>query len=100
VIVEETLHRLAIREPFFEAGERLFGNICVVEIAVTPVVAAAHLQKRASDQADHMAGRAMFEAFAALADPLNANLVVRNDGALDPAIDEVCAHLETILSWS
>lgn len=98
MIVEETFHRREIREPFFRAGAELFGNICVVEIAVSPDVAAAHLQKRASDEADHMAGKAMFDAFAQLADPLDsADLVVRNDGALGPAVDKVCAHLEETL---
>lgn len=94
VIVEETFHRREIREPFFLAGGQLFGGICLVEIVVTAEVAVAHLQQRARDQADHMAGRAMFEAFAELADPLDgADLVVHNDGELVQAVDEVCGYL-------
>ncbi|MGI9645727.1 MAG: AAA family ATPase, partial [Ilumatobacteraceae bacterium] len=94
VIVEETFHRREVRTPFFEAGCRLLGGICLVEIAVTPDIAAAHLQQRARDESDHLAGRAMFDVFAEAADPLDrADLVVRNDGELAVAVDEVCAHL-------
>jgi predicted kinase len=99
VIVEETFHRAELREPFFRAAEKLFGSICLVEIAVAPDVAVAHLQKRARDEADHMAGRAMFDAFAELADPLvGADLVVPNNGQLDPAVNEVCRHLEGLVA--
>ncbi|MGI9607046.1 MAG: AAA family ATPase [Acidimicrobiales bacterium] len=98
MIVEETFHRREIREPFFRAGAQIFGSVCVVEIAVAPEVAAAHLQKRASDESDHMAGREMFDAFALLYDPFDrADLIVRNDGELETAVDEVCAHLEVAL---
>lgn len=99
VIVEETFHRAQLRDPFFEACRRLFGRVCLVEIVVTPDVAIAHLQRRAVDQADHLAGRAMFEAFARLADPLDgADLVVANNGELESAVEEVCRHVRIVLT--
>ncbi len=94
-IVEETFHRREIREPFFRDGGHLFGGICVIEVAVTPEVAASHLLHRAREDEDHLAGRAMFDAFVAVADPLDGvDLVVHNDGELTAAVDEVCAFLE------
>lgn len=96
VIVEESFHRAELREPFFRAAEELFGGMCLIEVVVSPDVAIAHLQKRARDQSDHMAGQAMFEAFAKLADPLvGTDLVVENNGELDTAVDEVCQFLAT-----
>lgn len=97
VIVEETFHRADIRQPFFRTAEELFGRVFLVEISVAPDVAIAHLRKRADDETDHLAGRAMFEAFAAVADPLDgADLVVENNGELDVAVAEVCRHLEAL----
>lgn len=99
VIIEETFHRAALRAPFFASARELFGRTCLVEIVVDPEVAIAHLQKRAVDESDHLAGRAMFEAFEKLADPLeNPDLVVENNGELGPAVDRVCRHLEGLLS--
>jgi len=99
VIVEETFHRAELREPFFRSAERLFGSVCLVEVAVARDVAIAHLQKRARDEADHLAGRAMFDAFAKLADPLiEADLVVENNGELDLAVDQVCRYLEALVA--
>ncbi|HSF85183.1 MAG TPA: hypothetical protein VLG28_05895 [Acidimicrobiia bacterium] len=41
-----------------------------------------------------MAGRRMFEAFQAVADPLDhVDLVVENNGELEAAVDAVCAYL-------
>ena len=95
VIVEETFHMAKLREPFFEAAKQHFAEICVIEIVVAPEVAIAHLEKRSRDEANHMAGRAMFEAFAALADPIdNADLVVDNNGDITSAVDQICLHLE------
>jgi len=97
VIVEETFHRAKLRAPFFRAAEELFGRICLVEVAVSPDVAIAHLEKRARDDANHMAGRAMFAAFAELADPLEGvDLVVENNGEIELAVSEVCKHLEAL----
>lgn len=101
VIVEETFHRRQLRRWFFGFAGTLFGGMCLVEIAVTPEVAAAHLQKRAHDESDHLAGRAMFDAFAAIADPLDdADLVVHNDGELTGAVDEVAVFLRERLGRS
>ena len=100
VIVEETFHRADIRDPFFRSAEELFGSICVIEIVVSPEVAIAHLEQRARREEHHMAGKTMFEAFARIADPIDADLVVENNGDLDSAVDAVCRHLASLPpSW-
>lgn len=94
VIVEETFHRAGLRQAFFESAEALFGRVCLVEVAVSPDVAIAHLAKRAQTQEGHMAGRSMFDAFCAVADPfVDPDLVVENNGDLDPAVERVCRYL-------
>ena len=98
VIVEETFHRADTRDSFFRAAEALFGRVCLIEIVVSPEVAVAHLEQRAREEADHMAGRAMFEAFARIADPLeNADIVIENNGDLASAVEEACRYLTPLV---
>lgn len=97
VIVEETFHRAELREPFFRAAGDLFGRTFLVVIDVAPEVAIAHLQRRARNEADHLAGRAMFEAFLDIADPFDGvDLIVENNGELEGAVNEVCRRLEEL----
>ncbi len=94
IIVEETFHRAKLREPFFESARQMFGRVCLIEIVVDSGVSIAHLEKRARTEAGHMAGRAMFESFAAVADPIvDADLVVENNRDLESAVLEVCSFL-------
>ena len=98
IIIEETFHKAAIREPFFAAAAEVMGGLILIEIAVSYDVAMRHLSKRASEEGDHLAGAAMFSAFQAIADPLtNSDLVVANNGELDVTVAEVCTFLETRL---
>ncbi len=93
-IVEETFHRASIREPFFAAAADALGGLVLIEIVVDREVAMAHLAKRAQEEAGHMAGRRMFAAFEAVADPLeNVDLKVENNGRLDETVEEVCRFL-------
>lgn len=95
VIVEETFHRRAVRESFFDAAARLLGGMQLIEITVHPTVALDHLARRARSGPGHMAGRAMFEAFQSVSDPFDAvDLRVANNGALEEIVDRICAHLE------
>jgi predicted kinase len=94
VIVEETFHRERLRQPFFESAAKLFGRVCLVEVVVEPDVSIAHLEKRARSESGHMAGRTMFEAFSAVADPfLAADLVVENNRDLESAVEAVCQYV-------
>jgi len=94
VIVEESFQRKNLRDPFFDSARELFGRLYLVEIVVDEEVAMAHLERRASHESGHMAGRRLYETLRKIADPLeNVDLVVENNGELAVAVDEVCRHL-------
>jgi dephospho-CoA kinase len=94
VIVEEAFHRAKLREPFFQSARALFGRVCVIEIVVEPDVSIAHLENRARTEASHIAGKAMYDSFAAVADPiLDPDLVVENNRDLESAVERVCDFL-------
>jgi dephospho-CoA kinase len=98
-IVEETFHRAAIREPFFASAAEAMGGIVIIEIAVDRDVALAHLAKRAQSDQNHLAGPAMYDAFQAIADPLEAvDLTVANNGDLDETVAKVCRFIEARLA--
>lgn len=69
VMVEETFHRKAIRDPFFDRGGALLGGFALVEVVASEATIAARLAGRAQTEADHLAGAAMYEAFVAVSDP-------------------------------
>ena len=70
----------------------------LIEVTVSPDVALTHLRHRAEDESDHLAGRAMYEAFAAIADPIDgADIVVENNGDLETAVDVVCSYLDDVV---
>lgn len=95
IIVEETFHRRSVREPFFKAAGEIMDGILLIEITVERSVAMRHLAQRAASDQGHMAGRAMFDAFDEIADPIDsADLVVANNGDLSETVDTVCAFLE------
>lgn len=98
VIVEETFHRKVIRESFLRDAAEVLGGFLLIEIKVDRPVALEHLAQRAQSGDGHMAGRAMFDAFQAIADPIeDADLTVENNGDLAAAVAEVCTFVERLL---
>ncbi len=98
VIVEETFHRRAVREPFFHSASNILDGILLIEISVEEHVAIAHLARRARSGEAHMAGRAMFEAFRKVSDPIDhADLTVPNNGDLEAAVATVCDFVQARL---
>lgn len=95
VVVEETFHRRKVRDPFFREAGELFGGMLLIEITVERGVAMEHLASRRQSGGGHLAGRAMFDAFQDIADPLeDVDLRVPNNGDLADTVEAVCAYLE------
>lgn len=95
VIVEETFHRKAIRERFFAGAGALLNGLTLIEVSVERSVALQHLASRAKSDSGHMAGRAMFDAFQSVAEPIeNPDFTVANNGDLRDTVDEICRFLE------
>lgn len=80
-VVEETFHRKAIRDPFFDSGGTLMGGFILVEVVAAEAVVLERLQARATAEADHLAGVSMYEAFRSVSDPQDrTDFVFHNDG--------------------
>jgi dephospho-CoA kinase len=93
-VVEETFHRKAIRDPFFDRADRLMGGLVVVEVVADEAIVLERLLTRATTESDHLAGVAMYQAFHAVSDPQDrADFVFRNDQDFAVELNRCCAYL-------
>ena len=94
VIVEETFHRKAIRDPFFDRAASLLSGFVLVEVIASESTIIERLAERATKDSNHLAGIDMYHAFAAISDPQDrVDHLFRNDGDFDGELDACCRFL-------
>jgi len=93
-VVEETFHRRAIRDPFYDSGGSLMGGFVLVEVVAAEAVVLERLQARATAEADHLAGVKMYEAFRSVSDQQDrTDFVFRNDGDFAAELERCAGFL-------
>jgi len=81
VVVEETFHRKALRDGFFDAAGELLGGFALVEVVADEATIVDRLRKRATTEASHLAGIDMYRAFQRISDPQDRVGYVFDNGA-------------------
>ena len=94
-VVEETFHRKAIRDPFFDRGGELMGGFVLVEVVAEEAIVLARLQTRATTESNHLAGVPMYEAFRAVSDRQDrTDFTFHNDGDFASELDRCLRYLQ------
>ena len=93
-IVEETFHRKAIRDTFFDEAAQLMDGLLLVEVVAAEATVLARLERRATREADHLAGAAMYQAFLGISDAQDrTDYLFPNDGDFDAEVERCCRFL-------
>jgi predicted kinase len=101
VIVEETFHRKAIRDPFFDRAGQLLGGFVLIEVVANHATIVDRLARRAGTEADHLAGVAMHRAFLDVSDTHDrTGFAFANDADFDAEVDRCVAHLAALVTAS
>jgi predicted kinase len=94
VIAEETFHRKAIRDPFFDRAGALMSGFVLVEVVASDATIRDRLARRATAEVDHLAGMDMYRAFLAVSDGHDrTEFVFDNDADFDAELDRCLAFL-------
>ena len=70
VIIDETFHKKAIREPFFEEAANIFGGIILTFAETDDILIKERLERRTEEE-DHMAGYEMYLSFKSKFEPFD-----------------------------
>ena len=98
VIIEETLHRRAIREPFLAAASELLGGMVLTHVVVDDALVEARLAKRERDE-QHLVGYGMYVAFKARFEPFDhVDYLFHNTDDLDGNVERYVAFLRERLA--
>ena len=93
VIIEETLHRKAIREPFLAAASELFGGMVLTHVVTDDALVEGRLARRDREE-QHMVGYGMYVAFKARFEPFDhVDYVFHNTDDLEGNLERYLAFL-------
>lgn len=98
VVVEETFHRKALRDQFFDSAGELLGGFALVEVVADEATIIERLRNRATTEAGHLAGIDMHRAFLAVSDPQDrAGYVFDNGADFASELERCCAFLRAAI---